>query len=79
MHVHRQLLTVLFLLYDIEKSNVNAKMSECRRKGSSASVFRPVVSCLSPACIPESGFRLLPLVTIIPALPSSEKGKLIIP
>jgi hypothetical protein len=28
LHVHRQVLKVLFLLYDIEKSNVNAGMPE---------------------------------------------------
>ncbi len=32
LHVHRQLLMVLFLPYDIEKSYVNAGMPECRRK-----------------------------------------------
>ncbi len=51
LHVHRQLLMVLFLLYDIEKSYVNAGMSECWRKVSPASAFLPVVSCLSPASV----------------------------
>jgi hypothetical protein len=50
---------VLLLLYDIEKSYVNAGMSECWRKVSPASSFLPVVCCLSPA----SGFSLVPQVT----------------
>jgi hypothetical protein len=40
---------MLFLLYDIEKSYLNARMPERRRKVSPASTFFPVVSCLSPA------------------------------
>ncbi len=46
LHIHRQVLMVLFLLYDIEKSYVNARMPE---KFSPASAFLPVVSRLSPA------------------------------
>jgi hypothetical protein len=46
-----QLLMVSFLLYAIEKSYVNAGMSECWRKVSPASAFLPVVSCLSPASV----------------------------
>jgi hypothetical protein len=46
LHIHRQLLMVLFLLYDIEKSYVNAG---CWRKVSLASAFLPIVSCLSSA------------------------------
>ncbi len=51
LHVHRQLLMVLFLLCDIEKSNVNAGMPE--GKVSPASAILPVVSFLSPV----SAFR----------------------
>ncbi len=53
LHVHRQLLMVLFLLFEIEQSYVNVGMSEYRRKVSPASTFLPVVSCISPA----SAFR----------------------
>ncbi len=34
---------------DAEKSYVNAKMLECWKKNNLASVFLPVVHCLSPA------------------------------
>jgi hypothetical protein len=50
LHVHRQLLIVLFLLYDIEKANV---LPECRRKFSPTSAFLLVDSCLNLA----SAFR----------------------
>jgi hypothetical protein len=48
---------VLFLLFYIEKSNVNAGMPD--RKVSPASAFLLVFSFLSPA----SGFSPVPLVT----------------
>jgi hypothetical protein len=51
IHVHRQLLMVLFLLYDIEKSYVNAGMSEYRRKVSPTWAFLSVDRCLSPASV----------------------------
>jgi hypothetical protein len=49
--IYGQLLMVLFLLYDSDKSYVNAGMPE---KVSPASEFLPVVRCLSP----PSAFRL---------------------
>ncbi len=62
LHVHRQLLMVLFLLKDVEKSYVNAEMPE---KVSSVSAFPPVVSSVSPA----SAFRHQGSVPISAALP----------
>jgi len=54
-----------------EKSSVNARMSECRRKASPVSAFLPVVSCLSPASLfwhqDSVQYRWS---RIIPALPS---------
>jgi hypothetical protein len=64
---------VLFLLYDIEKSYVNAGMSECRRKVSPASAFLPVVSCLRPASVfRHQGSVRYRWSRISPALPSSD-------
>jgi hypothetical protein len=44
---------VLLLLYDVEKSFVNAGMPECWRKVSPATAFLPAVNFFSPA----SAFR----------------------
>jgi hypothetical protein len=74
--IYRQLLMVLFLLYDIEKSYVNAGMSEYRRKVSPTSAFLPVDSCLSPASVfRHKGSVRYRWSRIIPALP--RPGRLI--
>ncbi len=68
MHVYRQLVVVLFLLYYIEKSYVNAGMSECRRKVGPASAFLPVVSCISsPSVFRHQGSVRYRWSRIIPA------------
>jgi hypothetical protein len=65
---HRQLLMVLFLLYDIEKSYVNAGMP---KKVSPASAFLLVVSYLSPAsAFRHQGSVRYHWTRISPALPS---------
>jgi hypothetical protein len=51
LRVHTRLLLVLFLLfeyYDVEKSYVNAGMSEYRRKGSPASAFLQAADFIGP-------------------------------
>jgi hypothetical protein len=64
LHVHRQLLMVLFLLYDIEKSYVIAGMSKCRRTLSPASAISSGSHLpQSGIGIPASGFSPVPLVT----------------
>jgi hypothetical protein len=67
------MLMVLILLNDIEKSYVNAGMSECRRKVSPASsAFLPLVICLSPASVfQHQGSVRYRWSRISPALPSS--------
>jgi hypothetical protein len=47
---HR-LLLVLYLIYDVEKSYINAGMLECRGKVRPASAFSTLVNCLSPASV----------------------------
>jgi hypothetical protein len=53
LYVHKRLLLMLLVLYDMKKSYVNAGMPECRRKVSPESVFLPAVNFFSPA----SAFR----------------------
>ncbi len=81
LHVHIQLLMVLILLNDIEKSCVNAGLSECRKKVSPASALLPVVICLSPAkvfrhqgSVRYRRSRFSPALPC-PALPISELGR----
>ncbi len=63
LHVHKRLLLVLFLQYEVEKSYINEGIQE---KISPASALLPVVKCLSPA----SGSVRCPWSRISPVLPS---------
>jgi hypothetical protein len=60
----------LFLLYDIEKLYINARIPECRIKLSQASAFLPVISCFSLAsAFRHQGSVRYRWLQISPALP----------
>jgi hypothetical protein len=61
LHVHRQLLMTLFLLYDIEKSYINAGMPEKNKYGIGISSGSQLAQ--SGIGIPASRFSPVPLVT----------------